>query len=143
MGQQQLLLLVFGIVIVAVATISGIQVFKEGDSKFEEDRERLAMLSFVTEAQVWKMKPAIFGGGANGNDADFTGFKPASIGLTVGGNAGTTPYVLVNEVGCFRFFPSASNLQINALNDDCVLGSWDKGIVVSGASHDDIVWIYP
>lgn len=143
MGQQQLLLLTFGIIIVAIATLAGISVFKLSEAQYEDDREREKMLELVTEIQVWKIKPAIFGGGGNGNESDFSGFSLISIGLEASGNPGSSPYVQFENVGCFRFFLTASELRINALDKNCVLGSWDKAIVVSGITHEDISWFLP
>jgi len=143
MGQQQLLLLVFGIIIVALATVSGISIFKLKEAQYEDDREREKMLELVIAVQAWKIKPEMFGGGANGNETDYSEFSLVSIGLEASGNPGTSPYVEFENVGCFRFFPAANELRINALDEDCVLGSWDKGIIVSGVTHEDITWLFP
>lgn len=144
MGQQQLLLLVLGIVIVGIATVAGIQLFDEGERKYADDRERQAMLDIASAAQVWKMKPAIFGGGggAAASTADFSAFAPSDLGLTVTANPGSTPVVEIENVGCFRFFPAVTGLTVHALNDDCEIGSWDKGIIVSGITHTDITWAF-
>ena len=143
MGQQQLLLLVLGIAIVAVATVAGISIFEEGAQKYEEDREHQHMLNLVTEIQSWKLKSVIFGGGAGTPANDFSDFSLVSIGLKATANPGDTPIVEVQNVGCFRFFPTDGEVQINALDDDCTIGSWDKAIVVTGVTHEDIDWLYP
>ena len=143
MGQQQLLLLVLGIAIVALATVAGIQVFEEGAQKYEEDRERQHMLELVTKIQSWKLKPGIFGGGAGSSLDDFSAFSLVSIGLEATSNPGATPIVDVENVGCFRFFPGNGEVRINALDDDCTIGSWDKAIIVTGITHEDIDWMYP
>ena len=142
MGQQQLLLLVLGIAIVAIATVSAIAIFEEGADKYEEDREHQHMLELVTKIQVWKLKPAIFGGGAGTENNDFSSFNVVSIGLKATANPGSTPIVEVENVGCFRFFPDAGEVRINALDDDCTIGSWDKAIIVTGVTHQDIEWLY-
>ena len=63
MGQQQLLLLVLGIIIVAMAVLSGIGAFTQSRRQAEVDIvvERTARLA--TMAQAWKMRPAALGGG--------------------------------------------------------------------------------
>jgi hypothetical protein len=142
MGQQQLLLLVLGIAIVALATVAGIAVFDEGAQKYEEDREHQAMLELVTKIQSWKLKPVIFGGGAGSADNDFSSFSLVSIGLKATSNPGVTPILEVDNVGCFRFFPAAGEVRINALDEDCTIGSWDKAIIVTGTTHQDIDWLY-
>ncbi len=143
MGQQQLLLLVMGIVVVAIAIVAGISIFDLKEAQYEDDRERQRMLELVIDAQAWKMRPEIFGGGNNADHSDYSNFTPVSLGLAVSGNPGTSPYVDIANVGCFRFFPTATELRINALDEDCTLGSWDKGIIVTGITHDDITWLFP
>lgn len=64
MGQQQLLLLVLGIVIVGIAVVAGIQAFSEGKSKSERDAAASDAMRIVSDAQAWKLKPQAFGGGA-------------------------------------------------------------------------------
>ena len=140
MGQQQLLLLVLGIAIVALATVSAIAVFDEAEQKYADDRERQHMLELVTKVQSWKLKPSIFGGGAATPSNDFTAFSLVAIGLKATANPGTTPIVEVENVGCFRFFPAAGEVRIHALDDDCTIGSWDKAIIVTGTTHQDIDW---
>ena len=142
MGQQQLLLLVLGIAIVAMATVAAISIFEEGAKKYEEDREHQHMLDLVTRIQVWKLKPVIFGGGGDTPPNDFSSFTLVSIGLKGTANPGTTPILEVENVGCFRFFPGAGEVRINALDKDCTIGSWDKAIIVTGVTHEDIDWLY-
>jgi len=143
MGQQQLLLLVLGIVVVGIAVVAGIAVFNLKEAQYEDDRERQRMLELVINSQAWKVTPEIFGGGDNGDPSDYSNFTPKSIGLNVSGNPGASPYVDIEYVGCFRFFPTATDLRIEALDDDCTLGSWDKAIIVTGITHEDITWLFP
>jgi len=63
MGQQQLLLLVFGILIVAVAIIAGMQAFEEGFRKMLVDRMVDRNLAIATHAAVWKTTRDPYNGG--------------------------------------------------------------------------------
>ena len=138
MGQQQLLLLVLGIVVVGVAVVIAIEDFDIQRNKARTDAEINKLLDLAAQAQTWKAKPALVGGGQNGNPADFDAFTVESIGLTPSGGPDGTPFVDMPGLGCFRFFPNDDELRINALNEDCVIGSWTKGISITGLTADDI-----
>jgi hypothetical protein len=64
MGQQQLLLLVLGIVIVGLAVVVGIQAFGENQKKANADALVNDGVRIASDAQAWKLKPAAFGGGS-------------------------------------------------------------------------------
>ena len=70
MGQQQLLLLVLGIVIVGVAVIIGITAFAENNKKANLDSLVNDGIRIATDAQAWMLKPTIYGGGGNTCSAD-------------------------------------------------------------------------
>lgn len=67
MGQQQLLLLVLGIVIVGLAVVVGIQAFNENQQKSEVDRFTEQGVAMAGDLIAYYMKPAATGGG--GQDA--------------------------------------------------------------------------
>ena len=67
MGQQQLLLLVLGIVIVGLAVVVGIQAFSENQKKANADALVLTSMRIASDAQAWLRKPAAFGGGVPSN----------------------------------------------------------------------------
>lgn len=140
MGQQQLLLLVLGVVIVGIAVVIGIQYFDENRQQARSDSEYYTVMDFASRAQVWKTTPRLLGGGANGNPADFSGFTVDQIGLTKSGGPDATPFVNIPGSGCFRFFANDDGLRINALNEECVIGSWTKGLDITGATADDLAW---
>ena len=62
MGQQQLLLLTLGIVIVGLAVVAGIEIFSENRVKANADAGVLGGLRIVTDCQVWALKPGLLGG---------------------------------------------------------------------------------
>ena len=87
MGQQQLLLLVIGIVIVGLAVVVGIQQVGEGRQKAEVDRLTAEAVRMATGASAWRSTSPAFGGGRG--DATFARFSLANIGfsnLTTVGN---------------------------------------------------------
>jgi hypothetical protein len=91
MGQQQLLLLVLGIVIVGLAVVVGIEAFEENQHKAEIDRHTLAAVSMATEVIAWWQKPAALGGG--GQTTDFSTLSLERLGYPVtSSNATRTTY---------------------------------------------------
>ena len=66
MGQQQLLLLVLGIVIVGLAVVAGIQAFAENQKKANADALLNDGIRVASAAQAWYLKPAAFGGPEDG-----------------------------------------------------------------------------
>ncbi|PAP78040.1 hypothetical protein [Rubrivirga marina] len=86
MGQQQLLLLVLGIVIVGLAVVVGIQAFGENQKKANSDAITNDVIRIASDAQAWNLKPTAFGGG-NGS---FEGVTLTSLGYTLGQNDAAT-----------------------------------------------------
>ena len=64
MGQQQLLLLVLGIVIVGLAVVVGISAFSENRIKASADALVTDGLRIASDVQAWALKPDQLGGGA-------------------------------------------------------------------------------
>ena len=116
MGQQQLLLLVLGIVIVGLAVVVGIQAFGENQKKSNQDALVNDGVRIASDAQAWALKPSAFGGG-NGT---FTGVDFTDIGYTVGDNAsttqtaGATAYENIN--GVFTMAASGTGILITGSN---------------------------
>ena len=75
MGQQQLLLIVLGVIIVGVAVVLGIQYFSVGAEEGAKDELVSHTLTIGANAQQWFKKPIAMGGGGNtfaGFDTYFT-----------------------------------------------------------------------
>ena len=87
MGQQQLLLLVLGIVIVGLAVVVGIQAFGENQKKSNSDAITNDVIRIASDAQAWALKPAAFGGGNGKFDTvglEKLGYTLATNGATAG-----------------------------------------------------------
>ncbi len=82
MGQQQLLLLVLGIVIVGLAVVVGIQAFSENQKQANADQMVNDSIRIASDSQAWKLKPSAFGGGASATN--WTGLDFGQMGYTVG-----------------------------------------------------------
>lgn len=63
MGQQQLLLLVLGVIIVGAATVVGLQAFAVNQKKANSDALLVTALRIASDAQRWLQTPQTFGGG--------------------------------------------------------------------------------
>ena len=63
MGQQQLLLLILGVVLVGLAVVSGISAFRENNRKSRLDFGTNVGVQVAAEAIAWRAKPRQFGGG--------------------------------------------------------------------------------
>ncbi len=114
MGQQQLLLLVLGIVIVGLAVVVGIQAFGENQKKANSDALVNDAIRIASDAQAWKLKPKAFGGGAElVGAANFSGLTLMQIGYGV---AGTTAEPYVNLNGSFVIDAGEDGLEITGTN---------------------------
>ncbi|WP_420454707.1 hypothetical protein [Rubrivirga sp.] len=127
MGQQQLLLLVLGIVIVGLAVVVGIQAFGENQKKANTDAVVNDAIRIASDAQAWALKPTAFGGG-NGNFC-----------------AGeTTTAVTLTDLGYKADYENA-NGEYSIAVTDCtsmeITGTGDASTVtvaVAGTDSDDI-----
>ena len=127
MGQQQLLLLVLGTVIVGLAVVVGIDAFSENRNKSNADALVNDAVRLASDAQAWRLKPAAFGGGADATLGDVT---PEDLGYETNGDG---DYENLN--GTFSFEDDGGNLVITATNDD--IGN-QVTVTVSGTGSGDI-----
>ncbi|NJD23750.1 MAG: hypothetical protein FIA82_13960 [Melioribacter sp.] len=82
MGQQQLLLIVLGVIIVGIAVVVGISVFTASSSSANRDAVIADLTNLASLAQQYYRKPGALGGG----DRTFTGWTvPASLDTTGNG----------------------------------------------------------
>lgn len=101
MGQQQLLLIVLGVIIVGIAVVVGINVFTASSSNANRDAIISDLTNLASMAQQFYRKPTALGGGANtftGNGGWFA-TVPASLKTTVNmGAAVTTTEAAQSEI---------------------------------------------
>jgi len=76
MGQQQLLLIVLGVIIVGIAVVVGINVFTAQNTNSNRDAVTSDLTQLASMAQQFYKKPSALGGGSN----TFTGWAiPANM----------------------------------------------------------------
>ena len=142
MGQQQLLLLVLGIVIVSIAVVAGIQAFSEGKLKAERDAAISDAMRVISDVQAWMLKPAAFGGPSTDNPNvswQAIGFPTSSL---------STEDNYVTTSGCYTLSGQDGNVTLGVYTgeagEDEDPGCDDQiaTVTISGSSASDIRWAY-
>lgn len=87
MGQQQLLLIVLGVIIVGVAVVTAIVLFRANAVENKRDIVLNELMNIAVMAQEYYKKPALIGGGGG----TFTNWKmPAKMNKTASGSYSAT-----------------------------------------------------
>ena len=139
MGQQQLLLLVLGIVIVGLAVVTGIQAFGLNQKKANADAMVLTGMRIATDFQKWLQTPTALGGGRP-NTGGTPVMSTISVSLQDLGYPvnGSGQYETVD--GNFSLTKSANGIVIIGLSS--TLGQQGDNntvsIEVTGTNLDDI-----
>lgn len=90
MGQQQLLLIVLGVIIVGIAVVVGINVFTASSKNANRDAVISDLTTLAAMAQQHYRKPTAMGGGGN----KFTGWSvPSSLARTANMSADVSPVI--------------------------------------------------
>ena len=139
MGQQQLLLLVLGIVIVGIAVVAGITAFSEGKDKADRDAAAADAMRLVSDVQAWKLKPTAFGGGADGTTS-FASVSLKAIGITP--TSGTDVYASTS--GCFKLVSAATaQIEVWKAGSGCTgTGNQIATVSITGTSPSNLSWAY-
>ena len=80
MGQQQLLLLILGVVLVGLAVVVGIEAFDENERKSALDAMTNDAIRISSDIQAWSLKPVAYGGPEEGDG--FTDVTLSRLGYT-------------------------------------------------------------
>jgi Tfp pilus assembly protein PilE len=117
MGQQQLLLIILGVIVVGIAVAVGITMFTDNAVNANRDAVTNDLVNLAARAQQYYRRPTALGGGGNsfvGLTADQTGLtKLTNRASNANGtysivNAGTSTGVTIQGVG--TEYADASNL---------------------------------
>jgi Tfp pilus assembly protein PilE len=110
MGQQQLLLIVLGVIIVGIAVVVGINVFTASSANANRDAVISDLTTLAAMAQQHYRKPVAMGGGGNSfstsNGAAAAWTIPASLDTTANGT-----YVLTSA-------PTATSVSITGTGNE-------------------------
>ena len=128
MGQQQLLLIVLGIVITGFAVVVGLQAFAVNQKKANIDALQLTSMRMASEAQAWLQTPRALGGGkppTGGTPVDFTDLSLdlGDLGYLVDGSG-----IHMDLNGTYQSAISSGSFIITATS-----------VSTSGSSDDNIV----
>ena len=140
MGQQQLLLLVLGMVIVGIAVVAGIQAFSEGKEKADRDAAISDAMRVISDIQAWKLKPVAFGGGASTNTADFSGVSFQALGIDPANDGGSDNAAYETINACVTLTGSNSKAQVLDEEQDC--STPIATVTIDGTTVNDIAWSY-
>lgn len=106
MGQQQLLLIVLGVIIVGIAVVVGINVFTASAASSNRDAITADLTNLAAMAQQFYRKPVALGGGSN----TFTGWTvPKSLEKTANMSAVVTATVAAQSVTLVAVGTEAGN----------------------------------
>lgn len=134
MGQQQLLLLVLGIVIVGLAVVVGIQAFGENQRRANQDAMINDAIRIASDAQAWALKPVAFGGNAGRQGVTtFDGLTFQRLGYTVDN---VPEYSNINGTYTLPGTPGADFTIRGESATDATSLIWVR---VCGLDHRDIV----
>lgn len=143
MGQQQLLLLVLGIVIVGLAIVVGIQAFAVNQKKANADALQMTSMRIASDAQAWLRTPTSFGGGMpvqGSRPSDFSGLSLtlADLGYPVDGSGN---YIdlhgnYTGAVSSGNFVVTASSASTSGAGDNNIICTVVGGPLVSNISSE-------
>jgi hypothetical protein len=99
MGQQQLLLIVVGIIVVSIAVYSGILLFNANAIDAKRNNVTNELVNLAAIAQGYYLRPTTMGGGAH----TFTGWTiPGQLKITANGSYTSTVYqdsIVITGIG--------------------------------------------
>ena len=126
MGQQQLLLLVLGVIIVGIAVVAGIGMFNAAAEESVKDELSAQLMSIGANAQQWYKKPVSMGGGGG----TFVGYIIPNR-MTATESAGTVPATGdITDFGYVASGHSATGITITATPDE-VGYLWTASVAVT------------
>ena len=135
MGQQQLLLLVFGIVIVAVAVIAGMEAFSRKMEQSAADNLVDRNLTIASEAVAWKTKRDPYNGGsASYAGLVSDGLEKLFLNPTTNNGVFAITYATVDEIhitGVSDKFPNlGARTYITGYTIDSTTVAYDGSITI-------------
>ena len=133
MGQQQLLLIVLGVIVVAIAVAVGITMFADSAAASNRDAVAADLQNLAQRAQQFYRRPTFMGGGGNSFDLLTTGSMSLLTGNptdangsyfieTAGSGSGTNAVVVIQGVGTelFNGTPVAAHIYVYPDHDSIV-----------------------
>ncbi len=104
MGQQQLLLIILGVIVVGIAVAVGITMFSDNAISANRDAVSNDLVNLAARAQQYYRRPTALGGGGN----SFVGLTADAAGLAKLTNMGTTG----NSNGTYSITAAGTDQQV-------------------------------
>ena len=111
MGQQQLLLIVLGVIIVGIAVVVGINVFTASAASSNREAVVSDLTTIASMAQQYFRKPTALGGGDN----SFTNFRMPALSATPADNTATTTKT---PNGSYTLTPGAASITLVGVGNE-------------------------
>jgi len=147
MGQQQLLLLVLGVVIVGLAVVVGIASMRENQNKARTDVATAKAIEVVARMQAWVKTPVALGGG-DGPGNPWAAFDVGQMAIRPDGVcAGGRQFVRLPDGSQLSIFGDGGNPVDGGIlawhpNGDCqTTWRWAFHVVSQNASLEGIEFI--
>ena len=148
MGQQQLLLLVLGIVIVGLAVVIGIEAFSENKTNSTTDAMNNEIVRIASDLQAWSLKPQAFGGPVGETGFTDVTFSDLGYGLTTL-NGDASAYATLTAHYRIAGGSTANCVAVLGISNDGVTSGTTNGnasaalmsVRVTGADPDDIEYV--
>ena len=137
MGQQSLLLLVFGIVIVGAVVVAGAYGVQEQRALQGRHLAVQEVLEIVADLQTWKQKPAMLGGGEGRHGFTNVTFRTLSYAHTLLSNR-----VYKTEFGCYtlRVYGPHQEAEVSFASPSCARSDFVARVIISGTGPADLAW---
>jgi Tfp pilus assembly protein PilE len=107
MGQQQLLLIILGVIVVGIAVAVGITMFQDNAVSANRDAVVNDLVNLAARAQQFYRRPTSLGGGQN----TFNGLTSDASGLKKLVNTNASPWVNAN--GSYRISVAGSDSSVS------------------------------
>jgi hypothetical protein len=128
MGQQQLLLIILGVIVVGIAVVVGITMFQDNAISANRDAVTNDLVNLGARAQQYYRRPVALGGGGN----NFSGLTMAKLTQPVSGETWTNPngtysiaevdsiHVLIDGLGVEKSAGNPVHVQCRVTSDSLV-----------------------
>ncbi len=115
MGQQQLLLLVLGTIMVGLAIVIGINVFNQSAAKANEDSVRQDILTMAGKLELYYLEPVELGGGGH----EFpTSLTFTNFGLYFNRDGSDATSTVTNENGTYTINAEKNAVTISGFGHE-------------------------
>jgi type II secretory pathway pseudopilin PulG len=138
MGQQQLLLIILGVIIVGVAVVIGINLFNANEKTAEIDNVTIQLQSMASMAQTYYKKPITNGGGGRNFDGWAPPLQNPGTGSAPHISAGSNAIFVSNYQGRVGIYSMILDEEGQLLN----IKSWDRETGgTANSPSESAVWV--